>query len=193
MMHTCTHARTRARERVHARTRVESNESITDMTEGLPFFPLLRPCIAIRKLPARIIIQGSNRDLCPPRGSPACEISPRRRIRQSIAFVFGSRSFFGGVANEIKLLRTAASACGTFAPSIAESVYAFRRARSPSRRRPLHRYRTRRKRLVIIALCHSGHACLEKGTWMLRDLYADGSMRRLKAWFFDTLSLASFI
>lgn len=39
-------------------TRVESNESITDMTEGLPFFPLLYPCIGIRKLPAVLSYEG---------------------------------------------------------------------------------------------------------------------------------------
>jgi len=36
-------------------TRAESDESITDMTEGLPFFPLLCLCIGIRKLPAVVL------------------------------------------------------------------------------------------------------------------------------------------
>lgn len=39
----------------HTNTKAESNESITDMTEGLPFFPLLRSCIEIRKLPAVVL------------------------------------------------------------------------------------------------------------------------------------------
>lgn len=38
-----------------AQIEVESNESITDMTEGLPFFPLLCPCIGIRKLSAVVL------------------------------------------------------------------------------------------------------------------------------------------
>ena len=46
------------------RVQDESNESITDMTEGLPFFPLLYP--RVYQNPEitcrRIIIQGSNRD-----------------------------------------------------------------------------------------------------------------------------------
>jgi len=69
--------------------------------------------------------------------------------------------------NEIKLLPSAHPSSKP-ANSLAESAHAFRRARPLHR---LHRYRTRREWLLIIALCRSGHACLERDiTRMLRDL-----------------------
>lgn len=47
----------------NVQTRAETNESITDMTEGLPFFPLLRPLYRDPEITCRrIIIRGSNRD-----------------------------------------------------------------------------------------------------------------------------------
>ena len=69
-MYVCASRRSSVQQRCNAykykqrRVQDESNESITDMTEGLPFFPLLYP--RVYQNPEitcrRIIIQGSNRD-----------------------------------------------------------------------------------------------------------------------------------
>lgn len=79
-------------------TRAESNESITDMTEGLPFFPLLYPCIGIRKLPAVLSYEGQI-EISPslacalPGFSRTRNIAAHCRIRQSIAYVSGGLNF----------------------------------------------------------------------------------------------------
>lgn len=70
------------------------------MTEGLPFFPLLRPCIGIRKLPAVVLSYEGQIETSP---SLACgalrglsrtrNTAAPSRIRQSIAYVSGGPNF----------------------------------------------------------------------------------------------------
>lgn len=67
--------------RVHARD--ESNESITDMTEGLPFFPLLCPRVSGsgNYLPCVIIIRGV-------KSRPVCRASLEGRCRPLAFSIF---------------------------------------------------------------------------------------------------------
>lgn len=68
--------------RTGTQTRAESNEFITDMTEGLPFFPLLRPCIGIRKLPAVVLSYEGQIETSP---SLACALRGFSRTRNTAA------------------------------------------------------------------------------------------------------------
>lgn len=79
-------------------TRAESNESITDMTEGLAFFPTAPPVYRDPEITCRrIIIQGSNRDLPRTRNTAASSYPPINSLRVWRVRIFGGERDQSGI------------------------------------------------------------------------------------------------